>query len=157
MVITTSFTFVLPNSDMPDSHCMWLSSTQQWGRLYQRPGHPFVLVLPYVRPWRKTWLSRCSRAAVAMTCWSSQPPSCAGTASVASALPGGTSSLARESARSVARCTWACPKWTLFSGTVCVCYICHWSFLNMLIFAALSGCPVVTSDRTNTGIRRILS
>ena len=29
--------------------------------------------------------------------------------------------------------------------------------LNMHIFAALSGCPGVTSDRTRTGIRRTVS
>ena len=34
---------------------------------------------------------------------------------------------------------------------------CQWTLLNMQIFAALSGCPVVTSDRTHTGTRRTVS
>ena len=34
---------------------------------------------------------------------------------------------------------------------------CQWTFSNIRISAALSGCPVVTSDRTHTGIRRTVS
>ena len=33
----------------------------------------------------------------------------------------------------------------------------QWTFSNMHIFAALSVCPVVTSDRTHTGIGRTVS
>ena len=33
---------------------------------------------------------------------------------------------------------------------------CQWTFLNMNIFAALSICSVVTSDKTHTGIRACL-
>ena len=34
---------------------------------------------------------------------------------------------------------------------------CQWDFSIMYIFAALFVCPVVTSDRTHTGIRRTVS
>ena len=34
---------------------------------------------------------------------------------------------------------------------------CQWTFSNMHIFAELSGCPVVTSNRTHIGIRCTVS
>ncbi len=34
---------------------------------------------------------------------------------------------------------------------------CQWTFFEYAYFIAFSGCPVVTSDRTHTGIRRTVS
>ena len=94
-------------------------SVRWWGRPCLRDAHQSIHVHPFIQPWQRNSLSRCSRAAAATNSWSNQPRSCAVTASVESASPGGTSSRARGSARSVDRCTRACPKSTLCSGKLC--------------------------------------